>query len=92
LLWLFWRWVLGTICLGWPRTTVLPISASQVARITGVSTSTRITPYSLSIFFYLVEIGFFIHVYFLFNMFYLSRHSENHDLVFKIVSLICQFL
>jgi hypothetical protein len=29
--------VLGTICLGWPQTTVLLISASQVARITGVS-------------------------------------------------------
>jgi hypothetical protein len=37
LLWLFWRWVWKTICLGWPQTTILPTSASQVARITGVS-------------------------------------------------------
>jgi hypothetical protein len=29
--------VLPTICPGWPRTTFLPISASQVARIIGVS-------------------------------------------------------
>jgi hypothetical protein len=29
--------VLGTICLGWPRTTILLISASQVARIAEVS-------------------------------------------------------
>jgi hypothetical protein len=27
---------LWTICPGWPRTTVLPISASQVARLIGV--------------------------------------------------------
>jgi hypothetical protein len=26
---------LGTICLGWPWTTILLLSASQVARITG---------------------------------------------------------
>jgi hypothetical protein len=26
-----------TICLGWPQTSILPISASQVARITSVS-------------------------------------------------------
>jgi hypothetical protein len=26
-----------TICLGWPQTLILPISASQVARITGMS-------------------------------------------------------
>jgi hypothetical protein len=26
-----------TICLGYPQTVILPISASQVARITGVS-------------------------------------------------------
>jgi hypothetical protein len=36
-LWLIWRWVLQTIYSGLPRTTILPISASQVARITGVS-------------------------------------------------------
>jgi hypothetical protein len=29
--------VLWTICLGWPWTTILPISASWVARITGIS-------------------------------------------------------
>jgi hypothetical protein len=28
---------LRTICLDWPRTTMLPYSASQVAGITGVS-------------------------------------------------------
>jgi hypothetical protein len=37
LLWLFWRWLSWTICWGWLWTTILPISASQVARITGVS-------------------------------------------------------
>jgi hypothetical protein len=29
--------VLGTICLGWPCSWILSISASQVARITGMS-------------------------------------------------------
>jgi hypothetical protein len=29
--------ILQIICLGWPRTMILPISASKVARITGVS-------------------------------------------------------
>jgi hypothetical protein len=29
--------VLLTICLGWPRTAILPISASQVGMITGIS-------------------------------------------------------
>jgi hypothetical protein len=28
--------VLGTICLGWPQTTILPISASQISRNTGI--------------------------------------------------------
>jgi hypothetical protein len=37
LLWLFWRWVSGTICLGWLWTSTLLISASQGARITGMS-------------------------------------------------------
>jgi hypothetical protein len=38
LFWLFWRWgVSRTICPGWPQTMILPISASQVARITSVS-------------------------------------------------------
>jgi hypothetical protein len=32
--WLFWIEVPLTICLSWPQTTVLPISASQVSRIT----------------------------------------------------------
>jgi hypothetical protein len=32
----FWRCDFETICLGWPQTMILPISASQVARITGV--------------------------------------------------------
>jgi hypothetical protein len=39
LLWLFWGWG-GSHELfspGWPQTSILPISASQVARITGVS-------------------------------------------------------
>jgi hypothetical protein len=26
-----------TICLGWPRTVILPISVSQVSRLTGMS-------------------------------------------------------
>jgi hypothetical protein len=33
--WLFWRW--GSCKLSWLWTWILPISASQVARITGVS-------------------------------------------------------
>jgi hypothetical protein len=34
----FWEMrVSQTICLGWPWTAILPISASQIARITGVS-------------------------------------------------------
>jgi hypothetical protein len=35
--WVFWDRVLWTICPGWLRTMILLISASQVARITGVS-------------------------------------------------------
>jgi hypothetical protein len=35
LLWLFWKW--DTIYPGRPQTVILPIVASQVARITGVS-------------------------------------------------------
>jgi hypothetical protein len=31
------RVVLRTICLSWPQTTILWISGSQVARITGMS-------------------------------------------------------
>jgi hypothetical protein len=37
LLWSFWRRGLGTIWPGWLPTTVLPISASQVSMITGMS-------------------------------------------------------
>jgi hypothetical protein len=39
LLWLFWRWVGGSheLFAHWPRTMILLISASQVARIIGVS-------------------------------------------------------
>jgi hypothetical protein len=37
LLWLFWRWNLETVCLGWPQTLILPISAFQEASMTGVS-------------------------------------------------------
>jgi hypothetical protein len=37
LLWLFWRCGLETICPDWPQTSVLPISASQVPRIIGMS-------------------------------------------------------
>jgi hypothetical protein len=38
LLWLFFGdGVLRALCPGWPQTAILPISASQVARITGVS-------------------------------------------------------
>jgi hypothetical protein len=33
----FWDRVLWTVCLGWLWTTILLISASWVARITGVS-------------------------------------------------------
>jgi hypothetical protein len=35
---------LRTICLGWPQTVILPISVSQVARITGVSHQARGDP------------------------------------------------
>jgi hypothetical protein len=34
---------LRTICPGWPLTVILPISASQVAGITGVSHGTRLS-------------------------------------------------
>jgi hypothetical protein len=37
LLWLIWGGVSQTISLGWPWNFILPISASKVARITGVS-------------------------------------------------------
>jgi hypothetical protein len=37
LLWLLWRWGLENYLLGWPQTMILLISASQIARITGVS-------------------------------------------------------
>jgi hypothetical protein len=33
----FGGWVSRTICLGWPHTTIFPLSTSQVGRITGVS-------------------------------------------------------
>jgi hypothetical protein len=33
----FGDWVSQTVCLGWPLTMILPFSASQVVRITGVS-------------------------------------------------------
>jgi hypothetical protein len=36
LLWLFCRWYLSNYLPGCPRTVILPISASQVARITGM--------------------------------------------------------
>jgi hypothetical protein len=49
---LFWDRVLWTICLGWVRTAVLLISASWVARITGVSH--RIWPFFLFSIFWLV--------------------------------------
>jgi hypothetical protein len=37
LLWLFWRWGLENYLPSWPETPILPISASQVTRITGGS-------------------------------------------------------
>jgi hypothetical protein len=37
LLWLFQRWGLWTIFQGWLQTTIFSISASQIARITGMS-------------------------------------------------------
>jgi hypothetical protein len=36
-LWLFWRWVSQNASLGWSQTEILSISASQVARIIGMS-------------------------------------------------------
>jgi hypothetical protein len=36
-----------TICLGWPQTSVVPISASQVTRITGVSHLCKVPVYIL---------------------------------------------
>jgi hypothetical protein len=41
--------VLQTICLGWPRTATLPILASQVARITGVSNWYPVTEHFLKV-------------------------------------------
>jgi hypothetical protein len=43
LLWLFWRWGLANYLQGWPWTAILHISASQVARITGVSHQCLVT-------------------------------------------------
>jgi hypothetical protein len=37
LVWLFWRWDLRTVFPDWPHAIILPISDSQVARITGIS-------------------------------------------------------
>jgi hypothetical protein len=37
LLWLFWRWSSQSICPCWLRSAILPISASQVASISGMS-------------------------------------------------------
>jgi hypothetical protein len=37
LLWLFGNGVLRSICTDWPQTLTILISASQVARITGMS-------------------------------------------------------
>jgi hypothetical protein len=37
LLWLVWRWDLTNYLPGLPQTAILPISASQVARIIGIS-------------------------------------------------------
>jgi hypothetical protein len=36
-----WDWVSWIFSLGWPQTTILLISASQVAGITGLSHSAR---------------------------------------------------
>jgi hypothetical protein len=36
-LWLFWRWALANCFPGWPQTMILWMSASQVARIIGIS-------------------------------------------------------
>jgi hypothetical protein len=45
LLWLFWRWGGGLMncLLGWPWTAILQISESQVARVTGMNSSSRIS-------------------------------------------------
>jgi hypothetical protein len=37
LLWLFWKWGPKHYCPGWPQTSILPILASQEARVTGVT-------------------------------------------------------
>jgi hypothetical protein len=36
-IWLFWRWSSQTVCPCWPWTVILLISASRVARMTGMS-------------------------------------------------------
>jgi hypothetical protein len=43
LLWFFGDGVSRTICLSWPQTSTLPISAFQVDRITGVNLSAWLT-------------------------------------------------
>jgi hypothetical protein len=43
--WLFWRWgSLGLFSPGWPQISILLISASQIARITGVSHWNPVVP------------------------------------------------
>jgi hypothetical protein len=37
MLWYFEDGVSRTVCMGWPQAMILPISASQVARIINVS-------------------------------------------------------
>jgi hypothetical protein len=40
----------GTVCLGWPQTSILLISASQVAEITSVSHCPQLVAFKKKIF------------------------------------------
>jgi hypothetical protein len=69
--------VLWTICLGWPETTVLLISASQVVRITGVS---YWHPTLIS-FFILVFASFY---FLIFLYFFISGRSSSQTTEFYV--------
>jgi hypothetical protein len=51
LLWLFWRWGLVSYFSGCSQTSVLPISASQVARITAMSHQCLAICYNIFIYY-----------------------------------------
>jgi hypothetical protein len=67
----FWDRVSWTTCLGWLQTMILLISASWVARITGVShqrPATSLNPYSVHS--YVLDTSFFLKMFCVFIYFF----------------------